>query len=177
MATSTHTELPAGGRKPFPPFEKDTFASQLVWLALAFVLLYGLMAKLALPQLSAIIAARRSRIDEDLAEAARRKKESDAALASYEQSLADARSRAQAVANETRDRLNAESEKARHALEAQLNVKLAGAEKAIVTTKNAAMLNVHAIAAEAAAAIVQRLIGIAPSAGAIEGAVTGALKR
>ena len=77
--------------------------------------------------------------------------------------LADARNRAQAVANETRERLNAESEKARHALEAKLNVKLADAEKTIVATKTAAMSNVHGIAAEAAAAIVQRLTGVAPS--------------
>ena len=46
-----------------------------------------------------------------------------------EQALAEARNRAQAVANETRDKLNAEAEQARHALESKLNAKLAEAVK------------------------------------------------
>lgn len=177
MATSAHTEVPSGGRPPFPPFQKDTFASQLLWFAIAFIALYLLIAKIAIPQLGGIVDARRNRIAGDLAEAARRKKESDAALAAYEQALTDARNRAQVVANEARERLNAESEKTRHALEAKLNAKLAEAEGSIVATRNAAMANVHGIAAEAAAAIVQRLTGALPSGASVETAVADALKR
>jgi F-type H+-transporting ATPase subunit b len=176
MATSAHTEVPGGGRGPFPPFQKDTFASQLLWLAIAFVALYAIMAKVALPRLGGIMAARRDRIADDLAEAARRKDQSDAALAAYEKMLVEARNRAQAVANETLERLNAESEKSRHALEAKLNVKLADAEKSILATKTAAMANVRGIAVEAAAAIVQRLMGLTPSSKAVEDAVGDALK-
>lgn len=175
MATKASTEAPS--KAPFPPFQPETFASQLFWLAIAFVLLYVIMSKLAVPRIGGIIAARQGRIEDDLAQAERRRKEADAALAAYEQSLADARNRAQGVANETRDRLNAQAEKARHELEAKLNAKLADAEKTIAATRVAAMANVHGIAAEAAAAIVQRLSGIAPSGGAVESAVADALKR
>ena len=175
MAQNAHTEAPAKGH--FPPFQTETFASQLFWLAIVFVALYLLMSKLVLPRLGGIIDARRDRIDDDIAEASRHRKDADAALASYEKSLADARNRAQTVANETRERLNAESEKSRRALEAQLNVKLAEAERKIAATKTAAMANVHSIAAEAAAAIVQRLIGVAPSSASVESAVTEPLKR
>jgi F-type H+-transporting ATPase subunit b len=183
MATNPKTiesleHVPKSERgKQFPPFDRETFASQLVWFAIFFVALYVLIARFAQPRLAGILAARSGRIADDLAEAERSKKQSDAALAAYEQSLADARNRAQGVANETRDRLNAESEKAKHALEAKLNIKLAEAEKTIVATKSAAMTNVHGIAAEAATAIVQRLTGIAPSGAAVEDAVSSALKR
>ncbi len=51
----------------------------------------------------------------------------------------------------------------RKALEDQLNVKLADAEKTIAATKQAAMGNVRGIAADAAKAIVERLIGTAPA--------------
>lgn len=164
-------------KKGFPPFDRDTFTSQLVWLAIFFVALYVLTAKLIQPRLGGILAARGKRIADDLAEAANQKKQSDASLAAYEQGLADARNRAQMVANETRERLHAESEKARHALEAKLNTKLADAEKTIATTKTAAMANVRSIAGEAAGAIVQRLTGIAPAGAAVDAAVADALKR
>jgi hypothetical protein len=91
-AHTTSTGHPAeGGHGVFPPFQSETFASQLVWLAIAFVLLYGLMAKLALPRVGSIINNRHKRIADDVAEASRLKGESDAAVAAYEKALADAR--------------------------------------------------------------------------------------
>ena len=69
--TSAHTEAPGGHKAAFPPFEKETFASQLVWLAITFVLLYVLMARVALPRIGGIFAARAKRIADDLAQAQR----------------------------------------------------------------------------------------------------------
>jgi F-type H+-transporting ATPase subunit b len=176
MATSAHTEVPGGGKPPFPPFNKETFASQLVWLAIFFVALYLLMWKVAIPRIGGIVEARRGRIEGDIAEANRLKEQSDAALKAYEQSLADARGRAQALANETRERLNAEAEESRKKLEAALNAKLAEAERTIAQTKTAAMANVRGIAVDTAGAIVQRLIGAAPTGKAVEDAVADVLK-
>jgi F-type H+-transporting ATPase subunit b len=177
MATNAHTEHPGGGKPQFPPFNKETFASQLVWFVIFFVALYVLIGRFAIPRLGGIIEARRGRIEGDLAEANRLKDQSDAALKAYEKSLADARNRAQTLANETRDKLNAEAEEARKKLESQLNSKLAEAEKTIAATKTAAMVNVRGIAVDTASAIVQRLIGTAPSGSAVEAAVADALKR
>jgi len=176
MATSTHTEVP-GQKGPFPPFQRETFASQLVWLTLTFVLLYVLMAKVALPRIGAILEKRRVRMADDLAQAERLKEESDAALAAYEKELADARARAQSLASETRQKQAAEAEQSRRALETRLNAKLAEAEKAIAAAKSSAMANVRGIAVEAAAAIIQKLIGSTPSDDKIAGAVADVLKR
>jgi len=176
MATSAHTEVP-GGKAPFPPFQKDTFASQLVWFVIAFIALYVLIKKLAIPQIGGIIEARTGKIEGDLAQAAKLKEQSDAALKAYETSLADARGRAQTLAQETRDRLQAESDAKRKTLEGELNVKLAKAEETIAATKKAAMSNVEGIAIDTASAIVQRLIGTAPEAGAVKTAVAEVLKR
>jgi F-type H+-transporting ATPase subunit b len=175
MAQQAHTEVPPKGH--FPPFQTETFASQLFWLAVTFVVLYLLISRLALPRLGGIIEARRSRIDGDIAEASRQRKAADAALAAYEQALADARNRAQAVASETRDRLNAEAEKTRQALEAKLNARIAEAERQIAASRAAAMANVQSIATEAAASIVQRLTGMSPAGDMVEQAVAAVLKR
>jgi F-type H+-transporting ATPase subunit b len=161
----------------FPPFQKDTFGSQLLWLAIFFIALYLIASKLALPRVGSIIADRRSRIEGDLAEAARMKDATDAAIATYEKELADARARAQAIAAETRDKLNAEAEASRKAVEASLHAKLTAAEQTIATTRTAAMANVQSIAQEAAIAIVMRLTGKAPSKAAATAAVKAAIKR
>ena len=178
MATSAHTEAPSGGHKgPFPPFQGETFASQLLWFAICFVALYLLMSRLALPRIGGILAQRHGRIEDDLRAAQGLKEQSDAELQAYEKALAEARAGAQAIANQTRDRLNAEAEQARKALEGELNAQLAEAEKSIAATKQAALANVRGIAIEAAAAIIERLIGAKPAGKAIESAVDAVIKR
>ena len=177
MATSAQTSVPGGPKPPFPPFNKETFASQLLWFAIAFVALYLIISRLAIPRIGGIMAARSNRVAADLAEANRLKDQSDAALADYEKALTDARGRAQALANATRDKLNAEAEASRKRLEAQLNAKLSEAEKVIAATKTAAMANIEAVAVETAIAIVERLIGAAPAAKTSQDVVADVLKR
>jgi F-type H+-transporting ATPase subunit b len=161
----------------FPPFNKDTFASQLLWITLAFVALYLLMSRVALPRIGSIIEDRKQRIAGDFAEAERLKAESDAASVAYEKSLADARGRAQALANETRVREAKAAESARKALDAKLNTQIGEAEKTIAARRSAAMVNVQGIATDAAAAIVERLTGSAPANREVEAAVADVLKR
>src|SRR3954452_19415802 len=108
MATNAHTEVPSGGKAAFPPFAKETFASQLVWLAITFVALYLLISRIAVPRIGGIIEGPARRIEGDFAEAQKLRDESEAALVAYEKALSEARNRAQAIANETRDRLHAE---------------------------------------------------------------------
>jgi F-type H+-transporting ATPase subunit b len=174
---STSTAAPGGEQVKFPPFNSETFPSQLVWLVLTFVLLYALMAKWALPQVGRVIERRRKHIADDIAEAGRLKAESDAALAAYEKALADARARAQAIANETHAQAAAQANQARQKIEDALNVKMAEAEKTIAAAKQAAMSNVRSVAADAAGAIVERLIGAVPSDKAVADAVADVLKR
>jgi F-type H+-transporting ATPase subunit b len=171
----THTEVPPKGH--FPPFDRETFASQLFWFAIAFVLLYVIISRLAIPRVGGIIDARRQSVEGDLAEAKRLKDSSDAAIAAYEKALADARGRAQALANETREKHAKQAEAARHELDATLNTRIAQAEQAIAARRTAAMANVQDIAVEAAAAIVERLTGNAPAKDDVAKAVAGTLKR
>ena len=172
---TAHTEA-EGGHKPFPPFQKDTFASQLVSLVIAFVALYLIVSKIALPRVGGVLDKRQNTIEGDLAEAQMLKDESDGALKAYESELAQARSRAQAIGAETREKLNAASEAERKTLEGQLSVKLAEAEKIIASTRETAMGNVRGIAADAAAAIVQQLTGLAPDGKSVDSAVDASLK-
>ena len=173
--TTAHTEADAHGHS-FPPFQKDTFASQLVSLLVAFVALYMLVKRIALPRVGSLLDARQSAIESDLAEAQKLKEASGAALKAYESELAAARSRAQAIGNVIRVKMNAASEAERKRLEERLSLKLAEAEKTIASTRQKAMSNVRGIAAEAASAIVQRLTGVVPEGKSVDNAVDASLK-
>ncbi|KAA5603100.1 F0F1 ATP synthase subunit B [Blastochloris sulfoviridis] len=174
--TTAHTEVPGGHKGVFPPFNKETFPTQLTWLGITFILLYVMMAKVALPRIGSILEERRGHIDGAIAEAERFKRDSEAAVAAYEKALAEARGKAHAIAGATRDKLNAEADERRKAIEAQLAEKLAAAETTIADTKAKAMANVEAIATEAASAIVEKLIGKTPSSDAVRAAVADATR-
>src|SRR6516225_1409962 len=161
----------------FPPFNAHTFASQLLWLALIFLALYLLMSRIALPRIGSILEARRQRIQDDLAEAQRFKDASDAAIAAHEKALAEARGRAQALANETRAKAAAAAEARRKEVDAKLHAHIAESEKTIAEKRSAAMGNVRNIASEAAGAIVERLTGISPASEEVAQAISQALKR
>jgi F-type H+-transporting ATPase subunit b len=177
LSTGTEASPPSEHGGGFPPFQKENFGSQLLWLAIAFGALYLIASKLALPRVGGIIADRRARIDGDLREAARMKEAADAAIASYEKSLADARAKAQTIAAQTRDKIAAEAEVRRKEVEANLQVKLAAAEQSIQATRTAAMSHVQGIAKDTAIAIVARLTGKAPSEAAAATAVKAVLDR
>ena len=176
MATTAHTAADGGHKAPFPPFQKETFASQLVSLLVAFVALYLIVSRIALPRVGKTIDDRQAAIAGDLAKAQELKDASDSALKAYENELAAARSRAQAISAETREKLNAAAETERKTLEESLSVKLAEAEKTIASTRESAMSNVRGIAAEAASAIVQRLTGLVPDGKSVDSAVDASLK-
>lgn len=178
-AGEVHTEIgvehDAGHAKGvFPPFDGSTFASQLLWLAITFGLFYLFLKNVVLPRIGSILEVRRDRIAQDLDQAALLKSEADAAIAAYEQELAEARSKANAIGQQARDSAKADADAARKSVEAGLESKLGEAEQRIASIKAAAMREVGAIAEETATAIVQQLVGGKPDKASIAAAVKAA---
>ncbi|HWK65161.1 MAG TPA: F0F1 ATP synthase subunit B [Rhizobiaceae bacterium] len=169
--TETSVEHETGG---FPPFDSSTYPSQLLWLAITFGLFYLFLKKVALPRIGSILEVRRDRIAQDLDQAARMKEEADAAVAAYEQELAEARNKANAIGQDARDNAKAEAEAARKEIEAGLESKLAEAEGRIASIKAAAMKEVGTIAEDTAVAIVEQLVGGKGDKAAIAAAVKAA---
>lgn len=143
----------------FPPFDPATFPSQLLWLAITFGALYLLMSKIALPRIGGILENRKSIIDADLAAADASRQKTDAAIAAYEAALAEAKSKAQGIASQTRDSIQADLASKRSAVEADLAGKVSAAEARIATTKAEALTHVDEIATETAQTVVTQLVG------------------
>lgn len=170
------TEVPAEHGGAFPPFQTDTFASQVLWLALTFGALYFLMSRIALPRVASILEVRRDRIATDLSEAQRLKEETEAAIASYEAALAEARSRAHGIAGAARQEADERAAEERRRIEADLTARLGEAEARIADSKAQALSNVRTIAVDATNEIVSRLIGQPAEPAQVEQAVDAALK-
>ena len=158
-ADAAHGAAEAAHGGAFPPFDTSTFASQLFWLALTFGFLYWFMSKVIVPRIGGILETRQDRIAQDLDKAHELKGEADAAIAAYEQELAEAKASANEIGNKARDSAKAAAEAERQKVEASLAKKLAEAETRIAATRDKAMADVGAIAAETTEAVVKSLIG------------------
>ena len=142
-----------------PQLAFEDWAPQLMWLAISFIALYVVMARVALPRIATVIEERRDRIASDLDEAEQLRQSTEEAIAAYEQALAEARSRAHAIAQETRDALSRQVEAEKMDVEKQIAKKTEEAEKAIADAKSAAVANLNEVASGAAETIVKELIG------------------
>ncbi|MCW5716117.1 MAG: F0F1 ATP synthase subunit B [Bauldia sp.] len=158
----------------FPPFDSTYFASQFLWLAISFVVLYLLMSRVIIPRIGGILEDRRDRIARDLDQAGRLKQQSEEANAAYAKALSDARANAFRIAAEARDKAKAEAAARQAEIEKNLDGKLAAAEERIAEIKAKALADVGAIAADAADAVVERLVGLKASPSELSDAVTAA---
>ena len=158
-----------------PQLDISTFTPQLVWLAIWFVVLYLLMAKLAMPRIAKAMEARRRRREDDLARAAQLKAEADEASAAYQKTLAEARAQAQATIKETSDRLAADAATQQRALAATLAEQIAAAERRIAATKEQALAEVRGIAVDVGRSVVEKLTGTVPDAAKMAAAVDSSL--
>ena len=118
-----------------PQIDPSTFATQIFWLIVAFVTLYWLLSRRALPRLTEVLEARQDRIAADLDEAERLRREAEAALTSYQAAIAKAQDEAHALLAETQGRLQAEAARRQAELEAQLAGQLSAAEARIAEAR------------------------------------------
>ena len=158
--TTATTEVPAKHEAAgFPPFKTETFPSQLFWLAVTFTFLFVVLWRVAGPKINAAITSRRGAINGAIAEAGKAREQAEAAQAAYEKALATARTRANALAEDTRTKLNAEIAKAKAEADARAHDAMAAADVRIAGTRESAKTAVTAAARDAAIAIVERLTG------------------
>ena len=158
-----------------PQLDMSTWPPQLFWLAVTFLALYFVISRVAIPRTGGVIALRKSTIDGDLAKAKNLKDETENAVRSYEAALADAKAKAQAINLENRNKLNVEIEVERAKLDAALGAKIAAAEKKVAASRDKALEDISAMAADIASDIVQQLTGSKITKAAATAAVSKSL--
>lgn len=158
-----------------PQLIVSTYPSQLLWLAVTFIILYVLMKRLALPRVEAAIETRRNRLDDDLAQAARLKSEAEAMIAAYQKALAEARADAQARMRETRERLAAEAAERQRQINEILAGQIAAAERDVAAARERAVADLRGIAVDVGRSIAEKLTGLPADQRAVAAAVDSIL--
>ena len=159
-----------------PQLNPLDWGPQLIWLLITFGILYLLMVYVVLPRIGGVIEARAAHIAKDLAAADKLRRETEEAIAAYEQALAEAKQKAHAIIDAGRTKLKEEMAAERAKLDQELGKKSAEAEARINEAKASAMKDVSTVAADVAADIVRQLIGSVPSKAEVEQAVQEARK-
>ncbi|MCH8685658.1 F0F1 ATP synthase subunit B family protein [Pedomonas mirosovicensis] len=143
-----------------PQLDISTFASQIIWLALVFGVLYFVVARSSLPKVAQVIESREAHITAQLAAAEAAREAASTAEATREEALAKARAEAQKVISAAKDAITAETSAKLAALDVELTTRLSAAETRIREAQAQSLAQIDAVAADAAATIVEKLTGV-----------------
>lgn len=158
-----------------PQFDfQNVFLPQLVWLAVSFSILYGIVL-LTLPKLGRVMQAREDKVTGDLTEAETAKAAADSLGQEYSAGVAEAQdaARASLVAARVKAAKSVEAKLAKAG--AKLQSQSDEAEAALAEARSRALGEIETVAAEAAADIVERLTGARPDAAQAGAAARAAL--
>lgn len=152
-AESVAQEVEAG----MPQLDFTTFPNQIFWLVVTIIVIYFVLSRVALPRISAVLAERQGTITNDIAAAEELKLKAQEAEEAYEAALAEARTEANRIAEETRAQIQADLDKELAAADEQIAAKTAESEAAIAEIRAGAMDSVRDVAKDTAQAIVAAL--------------------
>jgi F-type H+-transporting ATPase subunit b len=165
-----------GGGGGMPQLNPESFASQLFWLAVTFILFFLIAWRVALPKIGRVLEDRRERIDRDVSKAQEVRNEAEAVLAEYEKLSAEGRASAQVVLREANELAAAEAAAEHEKLGHRLADDIQKAERRIDEARKSALEGVGDVAAEIAQAAAAKLIGLDVSKSDADGAVSRAAK-
>jgi F-type H+-transporting ATPase subunit b len=153
MAQDATTAANAAG-PGMPQLDFATFPNQIFWLVIALVAIYFILSRIALPRIAAVLAERQGALTNDLAAAEELKQRAVEAEAAYNKALADARTEASKIADETRAVIQADLDKAIARADAEIAAKAAESEARITEIKAGAVRSIEEVAADVAGDIV-----------------------
>jgi len=141
-----------------PQFDATTFPSQLIWLAITFVLLYLVMSRVAIPRIASVLEERQKRIGGDLEKAEELKAEAERVLAEYEAAIAESRAGAHDLIRTAKEEMVAEAARRHDELAGRIAATAAEAEGRIDAARKEALANIREVAVEVAQEATKRLI-------------------
>ena len=159
-----------------PQFDfAHVFWPQVIWLAVFFAILYFGIVRLTLPKLGRVMTARESKVMGDIGAAEAAKAEADRLATAHHASVIASQEVARKTLNAARDSANATIEAKLALSKAALDARSDEAQAALDTARRDAVGKIEALAADAAADIVEKLTGYRPGGEAASAAARAAL--
>jgi F-type H+-transporting ATPase subunit b len=162
------------GSGGMPQLDYHSFAPQLVWLAIAFVALYLVMSRLAVPAISDTLDKRQAKIQGDLDAAEQANEEARSLIAAYQRRLADAREEARKLMRERGEADNAAAAARLQALHDKLAAQIADAERRIAAQRDEVMGGLEQMAKDIGQEVYAKLAGQPADQGALAAKVAAA---
>jgi F-type H+-transporting ATPase subunit b len=147
------------GQGGMPQLDYHLFAPQLVWLAIAFLALYLVMSRLAVPAISDTLEKRQAKIQGDLDAAEKANEETRGLLAAYQKRLADMREEARNVVRARGEADNAAAAARLQTLHDKLAAQIAEAEKRIAAQRDEVMQGLERMAEDIGQDVYAKLAG------------------
>ena len=164
------------GSGGMPQLDYHSFAPQLVWLAIAFVALYLVMSRLAVPAISDTLDKRQAKIQGDLDAAEKANEEARSLIAAYQKRLADTREEARKLMRERGEADNAAAAARLQALHDKLAAQIADAERRIAAQRDQVMEGLEQMAKDIGQEVYAKLAGQPADQGALSAKVAAAAK-
>ncbi len=138
----------------------ETYASQIFWLLVFFGFTFFVIGRGMVPRVLATVEARDTQIASDLAAAQAARDEADRQEEAWRLRENANRAAAQSVLAKAKADAAAATEKRLAKAQTKIDATLSEAEGRIAASRDAAMAEIEAVAADAAQDIVQRLAGL-----------------
>jgi F-type H+-transporting ATPase subunit b len=151
MASEAQATESASG---LPQLDFSTFGNQIFWLAVALVVLYFILSRIALPRIAAVLAERQGTITNDLTAAEELRTRAVEAEEAYKQALADARTEAQKIIAETKAAIRKDLDRANEEADAEIKARTAEGDKKIADIRAGALDAVKEVARDVTAELV-----------------------
>ncbi len=142
-----------------PQLNPEFWISQIFWLILTFGILFVVLSKFILPNISKNIESRKSEIVENIEAAEKQRKESENKIKEYEKIILSSKNKAKNHYNEIRQKALDEIAKKQNTLENQISDEIKNVEKEINELKSKAPDKINKIAIETSTELVKYLIG------------------
>ena len=153
------TEVLSADSGGMPQLNPEFWFSQIFWLIITFGLLFFVLSKFILPNISSNLENRKSQILNNIEKADEQRKESEVKLKEFEKIINDSKVQAKNIINDTKKKISNEINNKKKLLEEEINSEIVSMEKEINELKKRSPETINQIAVSTSSDLLKQIIG------------------
>ena len=142
-----------------PQLDPEYWLSQIFWLTVTFGLLFIILSKFVLPNISSNLENRKTQILNNIDIAEKQRDESENNIAEYEKIILKTKGDAKNLINEAKVKVIEEINKKKNLLDSEINKEISDTENEIIKLKKNSPEKISQIAVDTSLDLIKQLIG------------------